>query len=64
MAKSKSTPKLALSLSRDIPLNKLVLSQSNVRQVKAGVSIEELAEDIARRTFLQSLFAPTSEFQQ
>ncbi|MGH7023972.1 MAG: ParB/RepB/Spo0J family partition protein, partial [Caulobacteraceae bacterium] len=31
------------------------LSQSNVRRVKAGVSIEELAEDIARRTLLQSL---------
>ena len=30
-------------------------SQSNVRRVKAGVSIEELAEDIARRTLLQSL---------
>ena len=41
--------------SRDIPFNKLVLSQSNVRRVKAGVSIEELAEDIARRTLLQSL---------
>jgi ParB family chromosome partitioning protein len=25
-----------------------MLSQSNVRHVKAGVSIEELAEDIAR----------------
>ena len=36
--------------SRDIPFNKLVLSQSNVRRVKAGVSIEELAESIARRT--------------
>ena len=43
------------SSSRDIPFNKLVLSQSNVRRVKAGVSIEELAEDIARRTLLQSL---------
>jgi ParB-like chromosome segregation protein Spo0J len=32
-----------------------VLSQSNVRRVKAGVSIEELADDIARRTLLQSL---------
>ena len=31
------------------------VSQSNVRRVKAGVSIEELAEDIARRTLLQSL---------
>lgn len=41
--------------SRDIPFNKLVLSQSNVRRVKAGVSIEELAEDIARRGLLQGL---------
>src|SRR5580700_10101412 len=47
--------KITLSTSRDIPFNKLVLSQSNVRRVKAGVSIEELAEDIARRTLLQSL---------
>src|SRR5690242_18799602 len=46
---------ITLSSSRDIPFNKLVLSQSNVRRVKAGVSIEELAEDIARRTLLQSL---------
>ena len=47
--------KITLSASRDIPFNKLLLSQSNVRRVKAGVSIEELAEDIARRTLLQSL---------
>jgi ParB family chromosome partitioning protein len=47
--------KITLSSSRDIPFNKLVLSQSNVRRVMAGVSIEELAEDIARRTLLQSL---------
>ena len=32
-----------------------MLSQANVRRVKAGVSIEELAEDIARRTLLQGL---------
>lgn len=51
----KSSPKLALSVSRDIPFDKLVLSQSNVRRIKAGVGIEELAEDIARRTLLQSL---------
>jgi ParB family chromosome partitioning protein len=50
-----SQPKVALSESRDIPFNRLVLSQSNVRRVKAGVAIEELAEDIARRTLLQSL---------
>ncbi len=48
--------KITLSSSRDIPLNKLVLSQSNVRRVKAGVSIEDLASDIARRgCLLQSL---------
>jgi len=47
--------KITLSASRDIPFNKLVLSQSNVRRIKAGVSIEELAEDIARRTLLSSI---------
>jgi len=47
--------KIVLSSSRDIPFDKLVLSQANVRRIKAGVSIEELAEDIARRTLLQSL---------
>src|SRR5258707_10507279 len=47
--------KIKLSPSRDIPFNKLVLSQSNVRRVKAGVSIEQLAESIALRTLLQSL---------
>src|SRR5262245_49867098 len=53
MAKSQS--KIALSVSRDIPFDKLILSQSNVRRVKAGNAIEELAEDIARRSLLQSL---------
>ena len=47
--------KITLSASRDIPFNKLMLSQSNVRHVKAGVSIEELAKDIARRTLLASI---------
>jgi ParB family transcriptional regulator, chromosome partitioning protein len=47
--------KITLSSSRDIPFNKLALSQANVRRVKAGVSIEELAEDIARRGLLQGL---------
>ena len=47
--------KIALSASRDIPFGKLVLSDANVRRIKAGVSIEELAEDIGRRTLLQSL---------
>jgi ParB family chromosome partitioning protein len=52
---AKSVQKISLSSSRDIPFDKLVLSQSNVRHVKAGVSIDELAADIARRTLLQSL---------
>jgi ParB family chromosome partitioning protein len=52
---AKSVQKISLSASRDIPFDKLVLSQSNVRHVKAGVSIDELAADIARRTLLQSL---------
>ncbi len=47
--------KIILSSSRDIPFNKLVLSQSNVRRVKAGVSIEDLAASIARRGLIQSL---------
>ena len=47
--------KIILASSRDIPFNKLVLSQSNVRRVKAGVSVEELAESIARRGLIQSL---------
>ncbi len=50
-----SVQKITLSSSRDIPFDKLVLSQSNVRHVKAGVSIEELAEDIARRGLLMGL---------
>ena len=52
---TKTLPKLVLSSSRDIPFNQLVLSQKNVRRVKAGLSIEELADDIYHRTLLQSL---------
>ncbi|MFA6031854.1 MAG: ParB N-terminal domain-containing protein [Myxococcota bacterium] len=47
--------KITLSSSHDIPFNKLVLSQANVRRIKAGVSIEELATSIARRGLIQSL---------
>src|SRR5712675_1739331 len=50
-----SVQKITLSTSRNIPFNNLGLSQSNVRRLKAGISIEELAEDIANRTLLQSL---------
>jgi len=47
--------KIVLTAARDIALDKLVTSEANVRRIKAGVSIEELAEDIARRGLLQSL---------
>lgn len=47
--------KITLSQAQGIPFNKLTLSQSNVRKIKAGVSVEDLAEDIARRGLLQSL---------
>jgi ParB family transcriptional regulator, chromosome partitioning protein len=52
---AKVVHKITLSASRDIPFSKLTLSQSNVRRLKAGVSIGDLAEDIARRGLLQSL---------
>jgi ParB family chromosome partitioning protein len=52
---AKAPQKITLSGSRDIPFDRLHLSQSNVRRVEAGVSIGELAEDIVRRTLLQSL---------
>src|SRR5690349_83844 len=52
---AKAVQKIKLSPSRDIPFNKLVLSQSNVRRINAGISIEDLADDIARRSLLQSL---------
>jgi ParB family transcriptional regulator, chromosome partitioning protein len=52
---TKAIQKITLSPSRDIPFDKLVLNQSNVRRIKAGVSAKELAEDIARRGLLQGL---------
>jgi len=52
---AKAVQKIKLSPSRDVPFNKLVLSQKNVRRIKAGISVEDLAEDIARRSLLQSL---------
>lgn len=51
--------KITLSSSRDIPFNKLVLGQSNVRRIKAGVSIDDLAASIARRGLIQSLHVRT-----
>ena len=45
----------AVAARATFPSTSSCSSQSNVRRVKAGVSIEELAEDIARRGLLQSL---------
>lgn len=56
IASAKTAPTIiTLSASRDIALDRLVLAQTNVRRLKTGLSIEELAEDIAQRTLLQSL---------
>jgi len=47
--------KIELDQARNIPFNQLRLSQANVRRIKGGVSLEELANDIGRRGLLQSL---------
>ena len=52
---TKAAPKLTLAPPQTIPLDKLALHEGNVRQIKAGVSIESLAADIGRRGLLQSL---------
>ncbi|GGF80179.1 chromosome partitioning protein ParB [Paracoccus acridae] len=52
---AKALSPITLASARDIPFDKLVLSQSNVRRIKAGVSVEELAASIARRGLIQSL---------
>lgn len=52
---AKAVQKITLSPSRDIPFEKMMLRQSNVRRIKVGVSVEDLAEDIARRGLMQSL---------
>ncbi|MDB5584505.1 MAG: plasmid partitioning protein ParB [Bradyrhizobium sp.] len=52
---AKAQPKLVLAPAQGIPFTLLVLSQSNVRRVKNGVTIEDLAVDIERRGLLQGL---------
>ncbi len=52
---TKAKTKLVLNDVQSIPLNKLVASESNVRRIKNGISIEELAADIAHRGLLQNL---------
>lgn len=55
---------VTLYSSRDIPFNKRVPSQSNVPLIKADISVEEPAEDIARCGRLQNLnvrFVPDAD---
>lgn len=52
---AKSQPRLVLDPVQAIPLDRIDLSQANVRRIKNGVSIEALADDIDRRSLLQSL---------
>ena len=52
---AKAIQKIAMNPSENIAYDKLVLSQENVRRVKDGVTIEQLADDIGRRKLLQSL---------
>ena len=47
--------KIALAPPQTIPLDRLRIGDANVRQIKGGVSIESLAESIARCGLLQSL---------
>jgi ParB family chromosome partitioning protein len=54
MAKS-AIQKIAMNAAENIAYDKLVLSQENVRRIKDGVTIEQLANDIGRRKLLQSL---------
>jgi ParB family chromosome partitioning protein len=54
-ATTKTAAKITLTEATAIPFEKLSLSQANVRRVAGDMSIEDLAEDIARRGLLQSL---------
>ena len=55
--------KIKFSPSRDIPFNKLVLSQANVRRVKTGVSIEQLThwQEADRETFARAWSSEVAE---
>ncbi|MCF4130101.1 ParB/RepB/Spo0J family partition protein [Methylobacterium sp. SyP6R] len=50
-----NTGKIVLTEAVGIPFEKLSLSQANVRRIADGMSIEDLAADIAHRGLLQSL---------
>ncbi|WP_454621990.1 ParB/RepB/Spo0J family partition protein [Bradyrhizobium cenepequi] len=46
---AKAAKKIVFSRSRDIPFNKLVLSESNVRRTRPETDLDELTHDIDRR---------------
>lgn len=52
---NRPTGKSVLTEAVGIPFDKLSLSQANVRRIAEGMSIEDLAADIAHRGLLQSL---------
>ena len=52
---TKPAAKIVLTEAVGIPFEKLTLSQANVRRIADGMSIEDLAADIAHRGLLQSL---------
>src|SRR3546814_12201819 len=54
----KAAPKIVLRGARDLPLDLIDMSHPNVRRVKAGASLEALADDIARRRLLQTRTMP------
>lgn len=54
---AKAIEKIKLDPSEGIPFNLLDLAQENVRNIKLGVSLADLADDIALRGLLMSLSA-------
>jgi len=52
---AKLAQNVVLSLSQDTLFKEFVLRQFNVRSIKAGTLVDELAEYIARRGLLQNL---------
>jgi len=53
--KRKAAVAIIINQATNIPLNQLVLSQANVRQIGADTGIDRFAESIARQSLLQSI---------
>jgi ParB family chromosome partitioning protein len=54
-AKRKASAAIVINQATNIPLNNLVLSDANVRQIGADTGIDRFAESIARQSLLQSI---------